>query len=317
MLGVLCLDKPAGCTSHDVVDFVRGLLGGRIKVGHGGTLDPFATGVLPVGVGKATRLLRFFLEDADKRYEAVLRLGAESDTCDIEGEVRVRVRRASRLPSLEAIRNVLDRFSGEQFQRVPVYSAVKLRGRRLHELARSGEAPPEEELPCRRVTVHSLRILEWRAPLLKLSIHCSSGTYVRSLARDIGRALGCGALLEELRRTASGPLSIEDAVPPVRVAGAFVTGGWNELFVPWDTVFRGWLMLECAGEVERLVRNGAPLTERSLEGLPAWNASGKEEPRCCSRVVFMKDGAPVALYASNRPGERGRWRPLCVLRGRG
>ncbi len=207
--GVLVIAKPAGPTSHDIVALVRRLSGAR-RVGHGGTLDPFASGVLPVFLGSATRMAEYHLHDT-KAYRAVACFGAVSTTDDIEGEL---TRSDAPRPTRQDVEEALHAFRGHIVQRPPDYSAVKIAGRRAYELARRGERP---ELRDREVDVHELQVTSWdetdpSAPCATIEIRCSAGTYVRSLARDLGERLGCGAYLAALSRTASGPFRIEDAV---------------------------------------------------------------------------------------------------------
>jgi tRNA pseudouridine55 synthase len=203
--GVLVVDKPAGPTSHDVVDEVRRALGER-RVGHTGTLDPFATGVLPVCVGKATRLARF-LAAGDKTYRASVRLGFATATDDLTGAplgppVAVTVER-------EAVLRALGRLTGEILQMPPVYSAKRVAGERLHERARRGAAV----LPTpARVTIHALELLELAGDRVELEVRCSPGTYVRAIARDLGQALDVGGHLVALRRTRSGGFGLERAL---------------------------------------------------------------------------------------------------------
>lgn len=206
MDGVLVIDKPKGPTSFDVVRQVRGLLKVK-KVGHTGTLDPMATGVLPLCLGEATKVAGFITE-GDKAYDAVVRLGVETDTQDAEGKVVAE----APVPPLSAalLEEVLARFRGTFEQVPPMYSAVKVGGKRLYELARAGE---EVERASRQVTVYELVLRDFNAHQLHLSVRCSKGFFVRTLAQDIGRALGCGAHLEMLRRTMSGPFSLAQALP--------------------------------------------------------------------------------------------------------
>ena len=204
---VLPVDKPPGPTSHDAVDIVRRALGVR-RVGHTGTLDPFASGLLLMCVGPATRLSEY-LSALDKSYEAVARLGISTDTEDCEGQV-VEEREGWKRLSALAIDAALSGFRGAQQQVPPQFSAKKVGGVAMHRRARRGE---RVELPARPITVHELELLAFEPPLLRLRVRCSSGTYVRSLARDIGRALGVGAHLTELRRTAIGRFAVADALP--------------------------------------------------------------------------------------------------------
>lgn len=203
--GVFNIDKPAGLSSHDVVNQVRRLVGIR-RVGHAGTLDPLATGVLLVCVGVATRVVEY-LQVGRKVYQADLVLGATTTTYDAEGEiVSTAPLPALTIPELET---ALQPFVGEIWQRPPAFSAVKHRGRPLYALARAGI---EVESEPRRVTVHQIEMLDWQPPHLHLRITCSPGTYIRSLAHDFGQQLGCGAYLHGLRRLASGTWRVEDAV---------------------------------------------------------------------------------------------------------
>lgn len=203
--GILLIDKPAGITSHDVVDHVRRRFGIR-RVGHTGTLDPAATGLLILLLGHATRQARFFLE-SDKSYLATLSLGITTDTLDAQGQV-LKTHPVGLLTP-DQIESVCQRFRGEIEQLVPAYSAVQIQGRRSYALARAGIAIPPTH---RKVIIHRLEILGIRLPEVDLEISCSKGTYIRSLCADIGEALGCGGHLKALRRTRIGSFSIEQAV---------------------------------------------------------------------------------------------------------
>jgi tRNA pseudouridine55 synthase len=203
--GVLVIDKARGPTSSDVVLQVKRLLKMR-RVGHTGTLDPLATGVLPLCLGRATRL-SIFLSDQDKSYRAQVRLGIRTDTGDSEGKV-VSERPVPPLNE-EGLERALRTLRGPQMQTPPMYSAVKMGGRKLYELARQGK---QVERTARPIEVHELALEEWRPTLLTLRIRCSKGTYVRVLAEDLGERLGCGAHLTELRRLQSGPFDIADAI---------------------------------------------------------------------------------------------------------
>jgi tRNA pseudouridine55 synthase len=208
MDGVLVVAKPGGPTSHDVVALVRRLAQTR-RIGHGGTLDPFASGVLPLFLGAATRLVEYHLRD-DKSYRATVCFGASSTTDDLDGELTPV---DAPTPGREAVAVALAGFLGEQLQRPPAFSAIQVGGRRSYQLARAGEAP---ELPPRRVTIKSLELLEWDErdpdrPIAVVDVTCSAGTYVRALARDLGERLGTGAYLGALTRSASGPFTIEGA----------------------------------------------------------------------------------------------------------
>ena len=235
MHGVLVVAKPAGPTSHDVVALVRRLAATR-RIGHGGTLDPFASGVLPLFLGGATRLVEYHLAD-DKAYRATICFGASSTTDDLDGELTAIEGAPS--PGREMAVAGLAGFLGEQLQQPPVYSAVQVGGRRAYALARAGEAV---DLPPRRVVLHGLDLVEWddrdpARPIAIVDVRCSAGTYVRSLARDLGARLGCGAYLGALVRTASGPFNLEAArsLDAIRaVAAASGPDGILELLLPSD-----------------------------------------------------------------------------------
>lgn len=203
--GILLLDKPLGLTSNQALGQAKRFLG-ICKAGHTGALDPLATGLLPLCFGEATKVSSYLL-DADKTYQADIRLGETTASGDAEGEIVEH----GQVPALDPVGldAVLDEFRGGITQVPPMYSALKHQGRRLHELARQGI---EVERKPRAVTIYSLDLLEFESPRLTLRVRCSKGTYIRSLAMDIGAALGCGAHLSALRRTASGPFAIERAV---------------------------------------------------------------------------------------------------------
>ena len=205
MNGIVIVDKPAGWTSQDVTARLRRVFGTR-RIGHGGTLDPMATGVLPVFVGRATRAVEFF-EHARKGYEAVLRLGITTDTEDITGTV-LETREVS--VSRQEFLDILPRFRGKIQQIPPMYSALKVDGRKLCDLARAGK---EVARQSREIEILELECLDFSGDAARLSVLCSKGTYIRTLCRDIGEALGCGGCMAALRRTAAGAYTLADAVP--------------------------------------------------------------------------------------------------------
>lgn len=211
MEGTLILDKPSGPTSHDVVYQVRRACGLR-RVGHAGTLDPLATGVLVVCLGRVTRLIEYMMGH-DKVYEGIVRLGASTNTYDLEGEITTS-RPVPEL-TLAQLDSALDQFRGPIEQIPPLYSAIKKDGQPLYKLARAGK---KVDIPPRSVTIHALEIVRWTSPDLHLRVHSSSGTYIRSLAHDIGEALGCGGHLAFLRRTAVGPFTLDQALPLAELA---------------------------------------------------------------------------------------------------
>jgi tRNA pseudouridine55 synthase len=233
MDGILIVAKSPGPTSHDVVALVRRLAATR-RVGHGGTLDPFASGVLPLFLGRATRIAEYHLGDR-KAYRATVCFGATSTTDDLEGELTPGPGAALTRESVEA---ALPALRGSIVQTPPAFSAVKVAGRRAYAMARAGERP---ELTPRQVEIDRLDLLSWNdvdpdRPIAEMEIDCSAGTYIRALARDLGAALGCGAYLGALTRTASGPFRLEDAVPldEIRSAAAEGPAGLRALLRPID-----------------------------------------------------------------------------------
>lgn len=233
MDGILVVAKPAGPTSHDVVALVRRLAGTR-RIGHGGTLDPFATGVLPLFLGAATKLVEYHLGDP-KRYTATICFGATSTTDDLEGTLTPLDAPA---PGRVDVERALAGFVGTIRQRPPAFSAVQVGGRRAYTMARAGETP---EIPERDVTIEALALERWDdtdpdRPIAVVDVRCSAGTYVRSLARDVGGTLGCGAYLGALTRTASGPFALEAAIPldTLRAAAAGGADGVRSLLLPPD-----------------------------------------------------------------------------------
>ena len=207
MNGVLVIDKPQGWTSHDVVAWVRKTLRIR-KVGHGGTLDPMATGVLPIYLGEGTKLVPFNLEGT-KEYIATMKLGQETDTLDADGKITAEKEGFS--CTAQRVEEVLSRFRGKIRQKPPLYSAIKQKGIPLYRRARSGETP---EVAEREAMLHVLSLREFSFPLVTLEITCGRGTYIRSLCADMGRALGCGAHLVGLRRTRSGRFTLQESMNP-------------------------------------------------------------------------------------------------------
>ena len=226
MNGIVIVDKPQDWTSQDVVSKLRGVFQTR-RIGHGGTLDPMATGVLPVFVGRATRGVEFF-EHAVKTYEAVLRLGITTDTEDITGEV---LEKRTVDITKEAFLSCLEQFRGEIQQTPPMYSALKINGQKLCDLARKGK---EVERKPRSITIHRLDCLSFDGETAKLVVTCSKGTYIRTLCKDIGAALGCGGCMEALRRVGAGAYTIEEAVP---LAELVESDDPEQFLRPVDTMF--------------------------------------------------------------------------------
>src|SRR5688572_3151079 len=247
--GALVVDKPVGMTSHDVVQAIRNGTGLR-RAGHTGTLDPRASGVLVILVGPAVRLSEY-VSASDKRYQAIIRLGGTTDTFDAEGQFT---------PSKDPLNvteaefeEALKTFVGEIEQVPPAYSAVKVGGRKAYEMARKGE---EVELAPRKIMVHHLEVLEWTPPEVVIDVHCSSGTYVRSLANDLGQKLGCGAYLVGLRRTKSGRFTLRDATPLRKLQEAFTAGNWYQYLIPAAEALGDWPAVELNPDEVEGVRHG-------------------------------------------------------------
>ena len=245
MNGIVIVDKPQDWTSQDVTAKLRGVFQTR-RIGHGGTLDPMATGVLPVFVGRATRGVEFF-EHAEKIYEAVLRLGIHTDTEDITGTIleqrEVSISEADFL-------NILPNFRGKIQQIPPMYSAIKINGQKLCDLARKGK---EVERQPRQIEIFELTCLEFSGNTARLRVHCSKGTYIRTLYKDIGAALGCGGCMESLRRVSAGEYSIDEAIP---LAQLLELENPEAFLRPVDSMFRNYPAVTLTPKQETRCRNG-------------------------------------------------------------
>ena len=255
MDGIVIVDKPQDWTSQDVVSKLRGVFKTR-RIGHGGTLDPMATGVLPVFVGRATRGVEFF-EHAEKTYEAVLRLGLHTDTEDITGTV---LEEKEVNISESAFLSALENFRGEIQQIPPMYSAIKINGQKLCDLARKGR---EVERQPRTITIHKLECLEFTGTTARLLVHCSKGTYIRTLCKDIGEALGCGGCMEALRRVTAGEYTIEKAVPLQALIDSEDPG---QYLLPVDSMFMAHPAVILTEKQEKCCRNGVAFTCNLSEG---------------------------------------------------
>ena len=245
MNGIVIIDKPAGWTSQDVTARLRRVFGTR-RIGHGGTLDPMATGVLPVFVGRATRGVEFF-EHAEKTYETELLLGVATDTEDTTGTVLTR-REVS--VTQEQLDGTLERFRGEIMQIPPMYSALKVNGQKLCDLARKGRQVERQPRP---VTIHELTLLSREGDTLRLRVRCSKGTYIRTLCADIGEALGCGGCMQALRRTQAGEYTIAEVVPLQQLLEAAEPETYLR---DVDTMFRGYPGVKLTVNQEKRCRNG-------------------------------------------------------------
>jgi tRNA pseudouridine55 synthase len=248
--GILVVDKPVGLTSHDVVQAIRTGTGIR-RAGHTGTLDPRASGVLVVLIGPAVRLSEY-VSATDKRYQAIIRLGSSTDTYDSEGKFTQQPGEPVNVTE-EQFDSALQGFIGEIEQTPPAYSAIKVKGRRAYDMARKGE---DVELEPRKIQVYHLEVLEWAPPEVVIDAHCSSGTYVRSLANDLGNLLGCGAYLVGLRRTKSGRFSLREATPLRKLQEAFAAGNWYQYLIPAAEALGDWEALELNPDEVDEVRHG-------------------------------------------------------------
>jgi tRNA pseudouridine55 synthase len=261
MHGFLNIDKPAGITSHDVVARVRRAARQK-RVGHAGTLDPAATGVLVVALGGATRLIEYVQEATSKRYLASICLGVTTTTDDTQGEILT----SAPVPTLDpvTIEQALDQFRGQIMQVPPMYAALHHQGRRLHELARAGIVV---ERAARAVTIEQLDVLDWSPPVLVVDVMCSKGTYIRSLARDLGQVLGCGGHLKALKRTAVGTFLIEQATPLSQLEAERVD--IMSILLPPELAVTDWPAVQLTVEMASQVRNGQSI---AIEGLDAERA---------------------------------------------
>jgi tRNA pseudouridine55 synthase len=286
--GVLVVDKPVGLTSHDVVQIIRTGTGIR-RAGHTGTLDPRASGVLVVLIGPAVRLSEFVSAE-DKRYQATIRMGSSTDTYDAEGtpstpEMPVDVTR-------DYFEDLLKGYVGEIEQTPPAYSAVKVKGKKAYEMARKGE---EVKLEPRIINVHSLDLLEWELPEVVVDVHCSSGTYVRSLAHDIGEELGVGAHLVGLRRSKSGHFTLRDAVSLRELRDQFESGSWAQHLIPAAEALGDWPSVVLDEDALQRVRNGNRIPAEA-------GASGQAR-------ALSGEGELVAIIEE----ESGEWQPRKVF----
>lgn len=249
--------KEAGFTSHDVVAKLRGILKQK-KIGHTGTLDPDAVGVLPVCLGNGTRLCDM-LADQDKEYVALMRLGVVTDTQDMSGRV---LTQSAVLAGEEELRRAVLSFQGEYDQIPPMYSALKVNGKKLYELAREGK---EIERKPRTVTIREIRILSVDFPFVKMKVECSKGTYIRTLCHDIGKKLGCGAAMEELTRTRVGGFALEDALTLSEIENMVQNGGLVQKIVPVDFVFRAFPKAVVKSQFRKRIDNGNFLLTEQIE----------------------------------------------------
>ena len=263
MNGIVIVDKPQGWTSQDVTARLRRVFNTR-RIGHGGTLDPMATGVLPVFVGRATRGVEFF-EHAEKVYETVLKPGITTDTEDITGTV---LTEQDAFITGEMLEEVLEKFRGDIMQVPPMYSALKVNGQKLYDLARKGK---EVERQPRPITIHELTLLGMEAEGIRLRVRCSKGTYIRTLCKDIGQALGCGGCMAALRRVAAGEYTAEEAVP---LQVLLETENPEQYLRPVDSMFRNYPQVTLSEKQEIRCRNGNSFSVQMAEG--TYRAYGRD-----------------------------------------
>lgn len=288
--GIINVYKEKGFTSHDVVAKLRGIVGQK-KIGHTGTLDPDAVGVLPVCLGKGTKLCDM-LTDKDKTYETVMLLGVTTDTQDISGEIREE--KSPRLLSEAQVKEAVQSFVGEYRQIPPMYSALKVNGRKLYELAREGI---EVERKARQVHIYDIRILEINMPRVRMEVKCSKGTYIRTLCHDIGEKLECGACMEELIRTQVGVFSISDSVTLAQISERKVSSSLEEMIVPVDEMFSAYKRAVITKTWEALAFNGNTFGTEALMGHDSY------EDQECLRL-YDEDGGFIAIYRYEQTEEK-------------
>ncbi len=267
--GILVVDKPVGPTSHQIVSIVRRGTGIR-KVGHAGTLDPRASGVLVLCLGQATRLSEY-LSTSEKRYLAVIRFGASTRTYDSEGDI---VHETGSAPKRKDIEEALSEFRGEISQVPPPYSAIKVQGKRAYQLAREGKPP---ELDARKVIIHELKLISYKKPDLSLEIECSAGTYIRSIAHDLGEMLSTGAHLAELKRLKAGPFSIDDAIPLPKLEVGLMVDKWERYVIPAADALPDFPVVKISQENLELIRHGHSIQAEPISSGMARGISSEGE----------------------------------------
>jgi tRNA pseudouridine55 synthase len=293
--GILLLDKPPGMTSNAALQMVKRLYTAR-KAGHTGSLDPLATGLLPLCFGEATKVSGFLL-DADKRYRVVCKLGERTTTGDAEGEVVEQ--RPVEAVSGARLRQVLEGFVGEIAQIPPMYSAVKHKGERLYKLARQGV---EVEREARKVDIHSLELRDFNTPLFEIDVHCSKGTYVRTLVEDIGELLGCGAHVTALRRLAVGPFDDSQMIDmaALEAAAAESMTALDKLLLPMESGLAQWPGVRLSGDAAFYLRQGQAVLvpQAPTEG---WVRLYEGESRFLGMGEILDDGrvAPRRLMIAS------------------
>ena len=305
--GILNINKPRGRTSFSLVALVKRHTG-EPRVGHAGTLDPAATGVLPICLGQGTRVVEF-LVDATKTYRAEIELGVVTDSYDADGQI-VRRGDASGV-GRDQVELGLASFRGLIQQTPPMYSAVKHQGKPLYELARAGITV---ERKSRLTKIYDLRLVDWQAPVATVEVVCGKGTYIRSLAYDLGEMLGCGAYLKSLVRLRCGVFEIGDAVSVDQLEDAFRHGYWQYFVYPIDTVLLHWAAMVVSDDAGQGIRNGRPLVLGSGDADSAchkWHMPGRAAAEDCCRAYAL-DGQFLGVLRFN--ADRGQWQPEKVFR---
>lgn len=302
--GMINVYKEPGYTSHDVVARLRGILKQK-KIGHTGTLDPAAQGVLPVCLGIGTRLCDL-LTDRDKTYCAVLLLGQETDTQDITGKVLREEREKAMTLDEENIRRTVGGFIGDYNQIPPMYSALKVQGKKLYELARQGKTVEREARP---VKIYEIEIEEISLPRIRLTVSCSKGTYIRTLCHDIGEALGCAGCMEQLTRTRAAGFRIEDSLKLDEIEALAGEGRIAERIVPVEAALSDYPALASRPEADGLVHNGNPCFARQLEGT---DQQIKEPGDGQLFRMYDSQGLLMGLYEYEE--RRHFWKPKKMLR---
>ena len=259
MDGIIVIRKEKGYTSHDVVAKLRGILHMK-KIGHTGTLDPDAEGVLPVALGKATKLVDL-ITDKEKTYEAVMRLGVVTDTQDMTGTILSQTEQIS--VTEKEVKEAAESFLGEQLQIPPMYSALKVNGKKLYELAREGKTVERKPRP---VHFYQIEILEINLPLVRYRVVCSKGTYIRTLCHDMGEKLGCGAAMESLVRTKVGKFELKDAITLAQAEEAVKSGAIQDKVLGIEEILGEYPRICCKKEGDRLLTNGNPLPQGVVSG---------------------------------------------------
>jgi tRNA pseudouridine55 synthase len=296
MDGILNINKPWGKTSFSIVSLVKRLSGEK-RVGHAGTLDPAATGVLPVCLGQGTRVVEY-LVDSPKNYRAEIELGVATDSHDATGTIISRGDPSK--VTKKKLLSALDSFRGLIEQTPPMYSAVKHEGKPLYELARAGIKVARKS---RKRWIYRLELLDWQSPIVTIEVECGKGTYIRSLADDLGKLLGCGASLKSLARLRCGLFTIEEAITIPQLEEGFRHGYWGRFLYPIDSVLSGWGAVVVDDAAAEAIKNGRP---PALEGAELPDSVAGNRCR-----VYTRDGAFLAMLCFD--AEKGQWQPEKVF----